>query len=130
MVTGGSAAVTRALIIAATMGYRTIHLWGSDSSFLNGNTHIRKSTTDEKTIRIMCNKREFKCAPWMAQQAEDFKVMAPSLRDIFGVKLVVHGDGLIPHLAKTMGFDVDGESKSKQVWRDVKYKSRILWQQL
>ncbi len=130
MVAGGSAAVTRAMVVARPMGYTEIHLWGVDSSFLNGDTHIRKSTTDEKNLQIMCNNRAFMCAPWMAMQAEDFKILAPSLRESFGVRLVVHGDGLIPHLAKTMGFDVDGETKAKQIWRSTKQKARILWSQL
>lgn len=130
MVPGGSAAVTRAMVIAQPMGYQEIHLWGCDSSFLNGDTHIRQSTTAEKRIHIMCNNRKFVCAPWMAQQAEDFKVLAPPLRDNYGVKLTVHGDGLIPHLAKAMGFDVDGESRSRQIWREAKTKARILWSQL
>jgi len=130
MAVGGSAAVTRAMVLAQPMGYREIHLWGADSSFLNGDTHIRKSTTQEKSLHIMCNNRAFHCAPWMAQQAEDFKMLAPSLRDQYGIKLVVHGDGLIPHLAKTTGFDVDGESKSRQLWREVRHKAGILWSQL
>jgi len=130
MIPGGSAAVTRAMVMAQPMGYREIHLWGADSSFLNGATHIRQSTTQEKSLHIMCNNRVFHCAPWMAQQAGDFKVLAPALRDNFGVKLIVHGDGLIPHLAKAMGFDVDGESRSKQLWRSARHKAGILWSQL
>lgn len=129
MVGGGSAAVTRAMVLSVAFGYRTVHLWGADSSFLNGDTHIRQSTTQEKQLHIMCNNRDFHCAPWMALQANDFKVLAPSMKDM-GVKLIVHGDGLIPHLAKAMGFDTDGESRTKQVWRDVKYKAGILWSQL
>ncbi len=130
MIAGGSAAITRAMVMAHPMGYREVHLWGADSSFVNGNTHIRKSTTVERDIHILCNNRAFRTAPWMAQQAEDFKILAPTLRAEYGVRLVVHGDGLIPHLAKAMGFDVDGESKSKRVWRETKHKARILWSQL
>lgn len=130
MISGGSAAVTRAMVMVQAIGYRTVHLWGTDSSFHNGDTHIRKSTTNEKTLNIMCNNRVFDCSPWMAQQAEDFKLLAPSLRDQYQMRLVVHGDGLIPHLAKAMGFDVDGESKTQQIWRDAKQKARILWSQL
>src|SRR3990167_1811342 len=129
MVGGGSAAVTRAMTLAVPLGYRTVHLWGADSSFHNGDTHIRQSTTEEKRMHIMCNNRAFHCAPWMALQAEDFKALAPSLKEM-GVRLVVHGDGLIPHLAKTMGFDVDGEPRIKQIWREARHKAGILWSQL
>lgn len=130
MLAGGSAAITRAMMIAQPLGYNPIHLWGADSSFANGDTHIRKSTTDEKRITIGVNKRVFQTAPWMCVQAEDFKILAPSLRDNYGIKLIVHGDGLIPHLAKAMSFDVDSESRGTQIWRDTKTKARILWSQL
>ena len=130
MVVGGSAAVTRAMILTHSLGYKSVHLWGVDSSFHNGDTHIRQSTTVEKWIPILCNKQVFDCAPWMAQQAEDFKILAPSMRDELGMKLVVHGYGLIPHLAKAMKFEVDDESKATQFWRHAKTKAGILWSQL
>lgn len=130
MIVGGSAAVTRAMVMAQTLGYSEVHLWGCDSSFNNGDTHIRKSTTDEKRLCVLLNKRAFECAPWMAQQVEDFKVLAPPLRDWYGIKLVVHGDGLLPHIAKAMGFRVDGESKVRRVLYEAIEKSRILWAQL
>ncbi len=130
MVAGGTAAVTRAMILAPTMGYTTIHIWGGDSSFLNGETHIRKSTTDEKMMHIMANNRAFRCAPWMAQQAEDFKILVPALRDLCGIKVVVHGDGLIPHLARAMHVHADEGPRAKQIWQVAAQKARILWSQL
>lgn len=131
MVSGGTAAVTRALVVVEPMGYREVHLWGGDSSFNDaGETHIRQSTTVEKRMQIMCNNRAFWCSPWMVQQAEDFKVLAPPLREQFGIKIVVHGDGLIPHIAKEHGFDVDGQSRAFQLWRETKSKARTLWSQL
>ena len=130
MVSGGTAAVTRSMMLANALGYNEIHLWGCDSSFNNGDTHIRQSTTKEILLSVMVNKKNFECAPWMAQQAEDFKILAPSMRDIFGVRLVVHGTGLIPHLAKALGFEVDGESKVRRTLYNVATKARILWSQL
>lgn len=130
MVTGGSAAVTRAMHLAHAMGYRQIHLWGADSSFQDGDTHIRKSTTVERRMQIMCNKRVFECSPWMAQQAEDFKVMAPQMLNILGCDLYVHGDGLIPHIAMSLGCKTDLEPKVKHVLRDWKWKAKTLWQHL
>ena len=130
LISGGTAAITRGMVLAEPMGYRTIHLWGCDSSFKDGETHIRQSTTVEKRMPIMCGDRIFECAPWMAQQANDFKILAPALRDLYGVKIVVHGDGLIPHIAKLEGYDVDGEARSTQIWREAKVKARTLWSQL
>ena len=154
---GGSAAVTRTMFLAPVLGYRHLHLYGVDSSYNNEETrvryargaiefedlkgdargsHFRKSTTEEKFIAIMCNtqfadgrevSRVFHTTPWMAGQAEDFKVLVPSLQKL-GVKISVHGDGLIPHLAKyALGLDVDGQSRTRQLWREAKTKARTLW---
>jgi hypothetical protein len=128
MVVGGCAAVTRAMILALPMGYRTIHLYGVDSSFYNGDTHIRKSTTVERAIPIMCNGRVFETAPWMTQQAEDFKVLAKGYSEQHGIKFIVHGDGLIPHIAATMNFDVDLPVKIRKKWIGIKRNATILWQ--
>ena len=129
MITGGGAAITRAMVLVHPMGYTDVHLFGADSSFHNGDTHIRKSTTEEKTMPLLCNMKVFDVAPWMAQQAEDFKILAPALINGHGVKLHVHGDGLIPHLAKTMGIKTD-EPLHEYLWRTSNTKARWLWRQL
>lgn len=130
MVSGGSAAVTRAMHLAHAIGYREEHLFGADSSFHEGDTHVRQSTTVERRMQVLCNKRVFECSPWMAQQAEDFKVMAPHMKSVLGVDLHVHGDGLIPHIAMTLGCRTDLEPKVKQIWRDWKWKAKTLWRHL
>ena len=126
MVSGGTAAVTRCMILAATLGYRTIHLWGCDSSFSDTETHIRKSTTDELRTVIKVNGKVFQMAPWMAQQCEDFKILAPPMRSS-GIRLVLHGHGILPHLAAALGFEVDGYWRFKPILDSFVTKSRILW---
>ena len=74
---------------------------------------------------MSCNKI-FDTTPWMAQQAEDFRALVPSLQRI-GIRIVVHGDGLIPTIAKEMGMDVDGEPMGRQFWRNTKVKAKTLW---
>ena len=129
MVIGGTAAVTRCMVLAQTLGYTEIHLWGCDSSFSEGDTHIRQSTTKEKRVKVGVAGKAFETAPWMAQQAEDFKLLAPPLRDRFGVRFFVHGDGLIPHIARVMGFQTD-EPRWKHLARIVRYKAVWLWRRL
>lgn len=131
MVGGGGAAVTRTMFLAQAMGYKHFHLYGIDSSYRrnDGDTHIGKSTTEERYLQIMCNNQVFDTTPWMAGQAEDFKALVPSLIRI-GIKVSVHGDGLIPTIAKAMNLDVDGEARSKQIWREIKMKSSALWNSL
>ena len=74
--------------------------------------------------------RSFETAPWMAQQVEDFKKLAPPLRDIYGIRFVVHGDGLIPQVAASMGFEVDWPLSGRQFFRQWKWNLVNLWQQL
>jgi len=129
MVSGRTAAVTRAMILVSTLGYRTIHLWGCDSSFSDTATHIRKSTTNEIRTAIKVNNKVFQMAPWMAQQCEDFKILAPTLRER-GIRLILHGQGILPHLAAAMYFEVDGYSKARTICKEVITKARILWRHL
>jgi len=133
MIAGGSTAVTRCMFMVQTMGYRTIHLFGADSSYEeDGKTHFEASADDhqQKPMTVMVgpvNAKEFQTTTWLAGQSEDFKILSESLRRL-GVRIVVHGTGLIPHLAKEMGFDVDGQSKLYQAGRSIAQKARILWQ--
>ena len=130
IINGGTAAITRAMMIVQTLGYTEVHLWGADSSFKNGDTHIRKSTTDEMAMTIMVGGKPFQCAPWMAQQAEDFKLLAPPLRDRYHIKLVVHGEGLIPYIASLLGFETDLEKRYHYLLRQAKHKAKTIWQHL
>lgn len=131
MVVGGSAAVTRAMILALPMGYREVHLFGGDSSFAAGDTHIRQSTTVERRMAVKCNGRVFEVAPWMTIQVEDLKKLTPLIRRL-KIKLFVHGDGLMQHVAREFGFRTDYENVVQQ-WirefkRDWKRNATILWQ--
>ena len=129
-VVGGGAAVTRAMVIALPMGYTKVHLYGADSSFVDGETHIRKSTTNERRIKIKVGLREFETAPWMCKQVEEFKAIAPQYRDQVGAKFIVHGDGLIPHVALMMGFETDLMPRIKQFGRRWKWNAQTLWHHL
>jgi len=42
--------------------------------------------------------KTFKCALWMAKQAEHFEVQLPKLLED-GVQLIVHGEGLLSWIA-------------------------------
>lgn len=127
MVNGGTAAVTRSMYLAPALGYTELHIFGADSSFANGDTHIRKSTTDEKRILIKCAGRIFETAPWMTVQIEDFKILAPDLRDNYGIRIVMHGDGYMQHVAKTMFFEGDGQGPVKCWMRKWKNNAKELW---
>ena len=117
MVTGGSAAVTRAMMLAMPMGYTQVHVYGGDSSFAaEGDTHIRKSTTVEKRIAVKCNGRVFEVAPWMTMQITDLEKLAPLIRWT-KIKMHFHGDGLLQHVARTLGFRTDYDNAYQRAVR-------------
>lgn len=118
IVAGGSAAVTRAMILAMPIGYKDIHIYGGDSSFASGDTHIRQSTTVEKRMAIRCNGRVFECAPWMTLQVEDLKKLVPLIKFV-KARLFFHGDGMLQHVARELGFRTDYENPIQQFFREI-----------
>lgn len=105
LVAGGSSSVTRATHLAGSMGYTSeMHLFGIDSSYSdNGSdTHVAGSVVDQQSIKLRVCGEWFKVAPWMAMQAGDFKLLVPILQS-HGVKIIVHGTGLIPYVATFLG---------------------------
>ncbi len=105
MLGGGTAAVTRGMMVATNMGYRKINLFGADSSFEGEFTHVKQSLVPEKVVSVWCDGREFKATSWMCGQVEDFKVLHPLMTKM-GCKVEIYGDGLLPHVAKIHGFAV------------------------
>lgn len=101
LIGGGTTCGMKAVVLAWILGYREIHLYGFDSSY-RGNEHhaYPQSLNDQdRILDVNFNGVDYKCAPWMIQQAEDFQTFAPQLMDQ-GVALAVHGSGLIPHIAR------------------------------
>ena len=133
MIVGGSAAVTRALIVAMPIGYREYHVYGGDSSFADGDTHIRKSTTEERRMQVKCNGRVFEVAPWMTIQVEDLKSLAPIVKRM-GMRMHFHGDGLMQRVASELGFGTDYESRWHQWLRLAAsfftVRAKVLWQNI
>jgi uncharacterized Rossmann fold enzyme len=101
MVGGGSAGVTRGTHLAGAIGYKDMHLFGVDSSYEEGSTHVGGSVIDQKKMRLRVCGKWFVVAPWMALQVVDFKMLAPSLKTM-GVSLTVHGTGMFPYTASFM----------------------------
>jgi uncharacterized Rossmann fold enzyme len=133
MSVGGSAAVTRAMVLAMPMGYTDIHIYGGDSSFADGETHIRQSTTHERRVAIRCNGRVFEVAPWMAMQVKDLEKLVSLIKKC-RVRLHFHGDGLLQWVARECGYRTDYENVFQQWVRETirwwTRRSTLLWQHL
>jgi len=101
MIGGGCAGVTRGTHLAGAMGYKEMHLFGVDSSYSEGETHVESSITEQKQMRLRVCGKWFTTAPWMALQVADFKELGPHLQKD-GVKFVVHGTGMFQYAASFM----------------------------
>jgi uncharacterized Rossmann fold enzyme len=106
---GGTTAGLKAVVIAHTLGFRQIHMFGFDSCYSpTGSNHAYAQPLNdgERVIDATYEGVAFRCAPWMVTQAEDFISLAPELISL-GSEIVVHGKGFIPHIAQVMSKSVD-----------------------
>lgn len=101
LIGGGSTVGLQAMVIAYVLGYRKIHLIGMDSSYRDdkGHTYQQSLNDGERIVDVTVAGKNFKAAPWMIQQAEEFQTVAAQLANM-GCEIVVHGDGLLPTVAR------------------------------
>lgn len=105
-VNGGTATVTRGMVVGVAMGYTDIHLFGADSSFApGGDTHLEKSLVSEREIEVMVDGKLFRTTPWMTLQVDDIRIICPDLTSK-GNKFTFYGEGLMQHVANVMGYKV------------------------
>ena len=116
MVSGGSTIGMRCLNLGVLMGYRTFHLFGFDSSWIDSQTHHAynqpENDTDDSYIVAIGEgemKKEFRVATWMARQYEDFKEWLKFHGADY--KIIVYGEGLIPHYCRMYSSQVEQEEK-------------------
>lgn len=101
LIGGGTSVGMRALSVIHTLGFRHVHLYGYDSSYSDTEGHAYEQLQDEQLERITVEGREFVSPPWMIRQASDFPAVATDLARK-GSALTIHGDGLLPWVAKCM----------------------------
>lgn len=101
LVGGGATVGLKAMILAYMEGYRSFHLFGFDSCYAAGAHHAYAQPINdaEAKIDIVVLGRPFRCARWMARQAQQFQAQARVLLSR-GCDITAHGDGLIQHILK------------------------------
>lgn len=104
IVYGGVTPALRAIHLGVVLGYRCFDLFGMESSY-ETNSHVgrdgeREGWETDQTLDIWCAGRVFKTKPYLASQANDFGKIAKRYGNLISFR--VHGDGLLPHLFKTM----------------------------
>lgn len=104
LIPGGGTVGLRALWLLAFSGYRSVHVYGMDSSFADDGAHHaypQPLNDGERVIHVALKDKKYACALWMARQAEEFRGHWSDLRRE-GVQVFVHGRGLIPDLARAL----------------------------
>lgn len=110
LVPGGSTVGLRSLWLATYSGFRTIHLYGIDSSYADDGQHHAYAQTlnDRETVlEVVRGEKTYRCAPWMVRQAGEFTETWRDLTEYVDqfdkpspVTVHVHGSGLIPDIAR------------------------------
>jgi len=96
-VPGGTTVTLRAIPLLGMLGYRKIHVYGFDSCLRGDEHHAYKQAENDTpdVVEMTVAGKVFKCQPWMAKQAYEFKDVVKHLLAPAGIELAVHGDGLI-----------------------------------
>ncbi len=100
---GGCAVGLIAMSLAYTLGFRSMHLYGYDSSYSDDQHHAyaQPENDDEPVLEAHVSGRTFKCAPWMVMQTNQFQELAKQLIEL-DCEIQVHGYGLLPTVAWAM----------------------------
>ena len=101
---GGITSGLTATAVTFTMGYRLLHLYGYDSSDRGKKAHAyeqEESEAEKRRIRVWVNDKQFDTQFAMLKQAQGFQEFAQLLANS-GATITVHGDGLLPTIARSM----------------------------
>ena len=107
LIKGGSAGVTRAMYFAPLFGYTKLHLFGADSCYSNGKTHVIESLVREKDIVVWVGngegRRAFRTTPEWASQVNEFRdIYHLFTHPSFNVGVETYGDGMLQYMGAIM----------------------------
>lgn len=104
MIGGGISSGLTAMAVVYALGFRQIHLYGYDSSDRESEAHAYSQSETEKEkarVEVWCGGKRFVSSITMYAQAEKFPEFAQMLANE-GCVITVHGDGLLPTIARQM----------------------------
>jgi hypothetical protein len=94
---GGSTVGLTAMGVAGFLGYRTLCLFGFDSSYARGKSHVvpQPQNEQQKTLDVWVHEREYLSTPTMAKQVEEFRPWLRALELVFpDIDVRLFGEGL------------------------------------
>ena len=107
LIGGGTTSGLTIMALAYAMGFRNIALYGYDSSEREGKIHAYEQAETEvesRRIEAVAGGKHFVTSLVMYKQAELFPDFAYGMAEL-GCTIHVHGDGLLPTIAKEMSND-------------------------
>ncbi len=103
LVPGGGTVGLRSLWLCALSGFKTIHMYGFDSSYEGDQHHAYAQPINDadRVMEVAMGGKTYRAAPWMTRQAEELKWHHADLKRE-GVTLHVHGRGLLPDVFRAI----------------------------
>ena len=126
LIGGGTTVGLSGMVVAYAMGYRSLHLYGYDSSYRNGHCHAYSQNDPQRVdcVATVAGK-QFQTTLAMAKQAELFPQLSDSLIDL-GCTITIRGDGLLPWTSKASAIapePIDEQDKYKAMWSIDAYRN-------
>jgi len=127
LIGGGTTVGLQAMSIAFCMGYRSIHLYGFDSSYSvagEGHAYAQDANAEDPREGYWVGGKEYIAAPWMARQAMEFQTAAEQLAEEDTI-IQVHGNGLLPAIARAMSAPpapMSEVGKYEAMWQTALYR--------
>lgn len=121
---GGSSSVGNcATCLAYTMGYRNLQIYGYDSSHRAGKGHAfyQKMNEGDPCCEVEFGGVTYTASLTMKSQAERFMETSRELK-LLGVKIEVHGDGLLPAMFRVPYEPMDEKTKYRKMWEQDSYR--------
>jgi hypothetical protein len=120
---GSASSGVTALPVGYGLGFRKFHVFGYDSCNRAGQTHAYAQDMNKVIPNMTVNwcGTDYDASITMKAQAERFQIMGQHLKQL-GCTVDVYGDGLLPHMWRTSGSDLDEKAKYKRMWQFEGYR--------
>jgi hypothetical protein len=120
---GSASSGVTALPVGYGLGFRKFHIFGYDSSNRAEKTHAYAQDMNKVIPNMTVNwcGTEYTASITMKAQAERFQIMAQHLQHL-GCTIDVYGNGLLQHMWRTKGADLDEKAKYKRMWQFDQYR--------
>lgn len=122
---GGAASVgNTATCLAYAMGFRELHCYGYDSSHREDKSHAyaQPMNDGDPCAWVDFRGQRYLCSLTMKLQAEKFQDTAKALKEL-GVKLFVHGSGLLPDIYNAPPEVLTEQQKYERMWQYDEYRT-------